>query len=123
MKEFKLNLLVLRVLNIKQSLHFYAALGIDFVLEQHGNGVPHYAGYAGAVLLEIYPAVPEYPATLAHLGFEVLSVEEAIKNLVHAGGRLVHEPRLTKWGFRATVADPNDCLVELSQFSAQTQVA
>lgn len=52
----QLNLLVLRCADLDLSAQFYAALGLDLLVEQHGSGPKHYSARSGAVLLELYPA-------------------------------------------------------------------
>ena len=52
----ELNLLVLRCADLDLAARFYAALGLDLVVEQHGSGPQHYSARSGAVLLELYPA-------------------------------------------------------------------
>lgn len=52
----QLNLLVLRCADLDLAARFYAALGLDLVVEQHGSGPQHYSARSGAVLLELYPA-------------------------------------------------------------------
>ncbi len=44
-----LNLVVLRVTDIEASGRFYAAFGITFIHEKHGNGLEHLSGRSGTV--------------------------------------------------------------------------
>jgi catechol 2,3-dioxygenase-like lactoylglutathione lyase family enzyme len=67
----ELNLLVLRCRNIAVTRQFYEQLlGINFTLEQHGQGLPHYASILGSSLVwELYPARASPDKT--RLGFKL----------------------------------------------------
>ena len=55
MADVSLTLLVLKTRQVEQLRAFYQALGVDLVEEQHGKGPVHFAGRAGAVVIEVYP--------------------------------------------------------------------
>ena len=55
MGAVQLTLIVLRVSDLERSRAFYAELGFDLVLEQHGDGPVHYACTLGELVLELYP--------------------------------------------------------------------
>jgi lactoylglutathione lyase len=117
-----LNLFVLRCKNVDASRRFYAALGIQFVAERHGNGPEHFAGKAGNTVFEIYPA-DERGVSNVRLGFSVASLQPIISVAVACGGRLVSEPKSTPWGVRAVVEDPDGNRVELSVIAQQAVAA
>lgn len=49
---------------------FYAGLGLQLALEQHGAGPEHYAAeLPGGLVLELYPATERRPVSLNRLGF------------------------------------------------------
>ena len=67
----ELNLLVLRCRDIEVTRQFYEQLlGINFTLEQHGQGLPHYASILGNGLVwELYPTQESPDKT--RLGFKL----------------------------------------------------
>ncbi len=72
--------LVLRSLDINKTSNFYQSLlQIDFKLEQHNGGEPHYAGRDnGRFLFEIYPSKRAVTPPSPYLTFRVIH-----KNLIH----------------------------------------
>jgi hypothetical protein len=112
-----LSLLVLKTRQLESVRQFYAALGIAFSEERHGNGPVHYAGRVGDAVLEIYP-LPEgdTPAdATTRLGFAVERLAEVVASLRAAGTPVDGEPRATTRGLRAVVRDPDGRAVELTQ--------
>lgn len=69
----RMNLLVLYTLRLDECRAFYAALGLTFTAEQHGQGPKHYAAiFEGGTVFELYPARPGRPPTDAlRLGLAV----------------------------------------------------
>ena len=117
MAAIKLNLLVLKTRQLDRLKAFYAALGIAFAAEKHGDGPTHYAGRIGETLLELYP-LPENagPAdATTRLGFAVSDVDAVMGSLEAACGTVVSQPRQTEWGYRAVVRDPDGRAVDLCQ--------
>jgi predicted enzyme related to lactoylglutathione lyase len=94
---------------------FYSALGLNLKRHSHGNGPVHLASeYAGHVF-EIYPLAEDGLATTeARLGFSVPSVDDAYSALLAAGGKEVSAPKLSPWGRRAVVSDPDGHRIELT---------
>ncbi len=117
----RLNLLVLKTRRLDPLLRFYAALGIEFVEEQHGDGPRHHAGRVADLVLELYPLSEDSgPAdTTTRLGFAVTDLEAAVASLLAAGGTVVTKPKQTEWGLRAVVRDPDGRAVELSQVAEE----
>ncbi len=112
----RLNLLVLKTHQLDRLLGFYAALGMAFSAEKHGDGPEHHAARLGDVVIELYPlpgdAGPADPTT--RLGFAVPDVDAAVRSLETAGGTVVSRWQRTEWGLRAVVRDPDGRAVELS---------
>jgi predicted enzyme related to lactoylglutathione lyase len=109
-----LNLVVIRSVDIHQSVRFYQALGFDFALERHGGGPEHYASVANGVDFEIYPlAAGGNPTTDVRIGFAVDSVEDATTKLRSIGAEVVSEPHDSEWGRRAVLRDFDGRAVEL----------
>ncbi|MGH8445442.1 MAG: VOC family protein [Solimonas sp.] len=113
-----LNLLVLRVADPAAAMRFYAALGITFVRERHGNGPEHFSGLAGTVLLELYPAGEATGTRSTRLGFAVSSIATTLDALLKNGGTVLSTPQNGPWSLRAVVADPDGHRVELAQQKA-----
>jgi catechol 2,3-dioxygenase-like lactoylglutathione lyase family enzyme len=117
MNAVKLNLLVLKTHQLDRLSGFYATLGIVFVTEKHGEGPLHLAGRVGEVVLELYPLPANAgPAdSTSRLGFGVSDLDAVLRSLEAAGAVMVSGPRLTEWGRRAVVRDPDGRAVELVQ--------
>lgn len=115
------NLLVLRALDLNRALTFYRALGLEFVQHSHGNGPVHLASESEGQVFEIYPLRHnELPTTSTRIGFSVLSVDNAYRSLLAAGGQSVSSPRDSQWGRRAVVADPDGHRVELTVLASSS---
>jgi predicted enzyme related to lactoylglutathione lyase len=107
-----LNLLVLKTRQLEPMRAFYERLGIAFAREQHGDGPVHYAGRAGGVVLEIYPA-SDNGDTGTRLGFSVAALQRVVDSLAASGARVQTPPQASAWGLRAVVRDPDGRAVEL----------
>lgn len=109
-----LNLIVLRFTDLPAAAEFYTSLGFSLVQEQHGNGPQHYSCQLGAVVLELYPAAKlgAVPGN-AIFGFNIGSMEQAIKSVELNGGSIISRPASTDLGIRALVSDPGGHRLEL----------
>jgi lactoylglutathione lyase len=116
MAEIALTLLVLKTNQIENVLVFYRALGIDFVEERHAKGPLHFAGKLGEIVFELYPLIggDQVEATV-RVGFGVPKLNETIAALRSIGASVINEPKVTAWGTRAVVRDPDGRMVELYQ--------
>ena len=113
MSVSSINLLVLRSKNPSRLIGFYQALGLNFVLEKHGNGPEHHACAIGGAVLEIYPCKNDSSMTSeTRLGFLVTSMSEALANLPN-DHEVVSPPKLSSWGLRCILKDPEGHRVEL----------
>jgi lactoylglutathione lyase len=123
MANVSLNLLVLKTNQVENALVFYQTLGIAFVKEQHGKGPVHYAGKLGEMVFEIYPMTGDGSVDVAvRLGFEVPKLTETIEALRAIGMSIISEPKVTDWGTRAVVRDPDGRAVELyQQYDAEVE--
>lgn len=117
MADVSLTLLVLKTRQVEQLRAFYQTLGVDLVEEQHGKGPVHFAGRAGAVVIEVYPLPDEGSPvdSSTRLGFAFGNVAEVIRALEGIGTKIVTPPKETAWGFQAVVKDPDGRSVELTQ--------
>ena len=109
-------LVVIRTVQVDNTVKFYRLLGVDFVQEKHGKGPEHFAGKVGGVVLEIYPlreGTASNPG--GRFGFKVAKLEDLIKTLRSAGVAFIEEAKQTDWGYRAIVRDPDGRAVELQQ--------
>lgn len=117
MADVSLALLVLKTRQVEELRLFFQTLGVDLVEEQHGKGPVHFAGRAGAVVIEVYPlpddGTPVDSST--RLGFAVKKVVEVIRALEGIGTPIVKPPKETTWGLQAVVKDPDGRSVELTQ--------
>lgn len=117
MTDPRLNLLVLKTHQLDQLRQFYAALGISFVEEKHGEGPTHLAVRVGDLVLELYPLPAEAGPVdcTTRLGFVVSDLDAAMLSLEAVGTVVVSGPRMTPWGRRAVVHDPDGRAVEIVQ--------
>jgi predicted enzyme related to lactoylglutathione lyase len=117
MAEVLLTLLVLKTRQVGQLRRFYQTLGIALAEEQHGKGPVHFAGRAGAVVIEVYPLTDDGSPvdSSTRLGFTVENVAEVIQALEGIGTNIVTPPKETAWGLQAVVRDPDGRSVELME--------
>lgn len=74
--------LVLYTSYLSEVRDFYAAIGFNFIKEQHGKGPEHYAAVSDdGFLLEIYPSNSEANVARIRIGIEVTNVPHIVSNL------------------------------------------
>ena len=120
MTTSSVNLIVLRVRDLEESLRFYRALGLTFVQEQHGSGPVHYACELDSMVVELYPGEPgaaleRKMAGATMLGFQVDSLDSIIETLEQLGVKVITKPQTGAWGRRMVVEDPDGRAIDLSQ--------
>jgi predicted enzyme related to lactoylglutathione lyase len=117
MPSVTLNLLVLKTRQLNRLRGFYAALGLDFAEEKHGDGPTHHAARLDDLVLELYPLPSEATAadSTTRLGFQVADLDALLRTLESAGASVVGRPQRSAWGYRAVVRDPDGRVVELTQ--------
>jgi lactoylglutathione lyase len=110
-----LRLLVVKTRHLHQARAFYQALGVHLAEERHRDGPAHYAGQAGGTTIEVYPWPEDGPApdSSVRIGFNVTDLGRVMVTLRGLGTSVVTEPRVTPWGYRAVVRDPDGRAVEL----------
>lgn len=114
MSSIRCNLIVIRSTNLMKSARFYTALGLRLDTHRHGDGPEHLASEAGEQTFEIYPLSPGAPPTTeVRLGFAVEEVDTTFERLVALGAKQVSSPKVSPWGRRAIVTDPDGHRVEL----------
>jgi hypothetical protein len=114
MTTLQIGLLTIRALDVERTMDFYAALGLRFVRERHGEGPVHYAALCDGLVFEIYPLQGGDAATQsARIGWRVADVATSTQDLLAAGGTLLTPPTQTKRGVRSVVVDPAGHKVEL----------
>ncbi|MBS4218254.1 VOC family protein [Bacillus sp. FJAT-49711] len=110
--NISLNLIVLKSNNLEASVSFYKELGLKFKKEQHGKGPEHYACELDHLVFEIYPST-EKQIEKIRIGFAVEKLENMIEALRSKGKKITTEPKMSPWGKRAVVIDPDGNSVEL----------
>jgi len=65
-----LNLLVIKVKNLKENFDFYSQLGFFFTAEIHGNGPAHFAAETSGMIFELYPCRKNEVVSNVRLGFK-----------------------------------------------------
>ncbi len=114
--EIKLNLVVIRAIDLERSVNFYQILGLSFVKHQHGKGLVHFASSLGQLTFEIYPQLTETkPTTDVRLGFQVVDVDAIVMKLQQENFTIVTQPASSEWGRRAVVVDTDGHRIELTQ--------
>jgi predicted enzyme related to lactoylglutathione lyase len=110
-----LRLLVVKTRQLGPTRGFYEALGIPLTEERHGDGPVHYAGKLGGTTIEVYPWPEDAPPpdSSVRLGFNVTDLGRVLESLRGLGTPVVTESRVTPWGYRAVVRDPDGRAVEL----------
>lgn len=116
MSNIALSLVVIRSLDVARAVAFYSCLGLKFTQHQHGAGPAHVsAELSGGGVFEIYPAADAAPTQNVRIGFRVPSVDDAVNALGGFPHAVVSSPRLSEWGLRAVIVDPDGHRVELVQ--------
>ena len=115
----KLNLIVLRADDVPALVRFYTALGMQFEAHQHGKGAPHWAWEAAdGTVFEIYPKRNAADSTQSvRLGFAVPNIEQTLAGLNGHSYTVISAPKLSQWGKRAVVDDPEGHRIELIERS------
>lgn len=112
----KLSLLVLRAHAPEVLARFYARLGLSFEKHRHGSGPEHFAALMGEVVFELYPLMTDADKTTGtRIGFAVENVESAFAAMLEAGAKPVVAPKMSEWGLRAVVDDPEGHRIELTE--------
>jgi lactoylglutathione lyase len=116
MFEVQLSLIVIRSVNLEESVKFYQMLGLSFNRHKHGNGLEHFASQVGQVTFEIYPQTDQTASTTGtRLGFQVFDLDWLVTRLQEKHVRVITKPSDSEWGRRAVVVDPDEHRVELIQ--------
>ncbi len=112
----QLNLVVIFSTDIDRAEQFYRLLGLDFIKHRHGSGPEHYTCELGEMIFEIYPSQIDTDSIgSVRLGFQVVSVDTAIAELMKQGAKIISLPQNSSWGRRAVVVDPDGHRVELTE--------
>jgi predicted enzyme related to lactoylglutathione lyase len=116
MVEIHLSLVVIRSVNLEESVKFYQMLGLNFEKHQHGNGLEHFASNIGQVTFEIYPQTARMGTTTGtRLGLQVPDVDSLVIRLQKENVTVITKPSVSEWGRRAVVVDPDGHRIELVQ--------
>jgi catechol 2,3-dioxygenase-like lactoylglutathione lyase family enzyme len=116
MPAVSLNLVVISSANMQRSVAFYEGLGLKLTPEKHGTGPEHFSAELDGVVFEIYPQAALDRATgPARIGFRVASVDGTVVKLRKLGAEVLSEPKVSPWGRRAVVRDPDGYRIEISE--------
>ncbi len=116
MVEVHLALVVIRSVDLEQSVKFYQMLDLKFEKHQHGDGLEHFASNIGQMTFEIYPQTARMGETTGtRLGFYVLDVDALVIRLQKENVTVIKKPSVSEWGKRAVVVDPDGHRIELTQ--------
>lgn len=111
-----LSLLVLRSAVPERLAAFYAHLGVTFEKHRHGSGPVHFSATLNGLVFEIYPLTEgEAGPRGLRIGFAVEDVAGMFATWVEAGGAAVVPPKMSEWGLRAVLDDPEGHRIELTQ--------
>lgn len=110
----RLCLIVIRVLDLDRSRHFYESLGLAFREEQHGGGPMHLACELGETVFEIYRATSIDDVTSrTRLGFRMTGMEALAAAVISRGGSVTTPPQDSPCGRRMVLRDPDGHSVEV----------
>jgi len=111
------NLIVIRSRDIASLADFYSMLGCTFEKHSHGKGPEHYAHDQGGVVFEIYPLKDDQaPTTSVRIGFKVKSIDVILEKVKSSEkGKVLAEAKVSEWGKRAVIEDPEGHKVELTE--------
>ncbi|SRR5579872_865430 len=113
-----LGALVLFSVDVDRTVTFYRALGVQFEIEQHDEGEPHYACDLDGTHFAIFPAPsgaapPFRSGGCTFPGFVVESVAASLEAARVLGANVIEEPSPYPWGLRAVLEDPDGRPVEI----------
>jgi predicted enzyme related to lactoylglutathione lyase len=112
----RLSLVVIRAVDPRRLADFYAALGMAFEIEQHGNGPVHFVSTDTGIIFEIYPRRDDEPTTTGiRLGFTTVALDAVVQSIEGFGGQIVTPVTMTLWGRRAVLIDPEGHKVEITE--------
>ncbi len=110
----RLNLVAIRSHHLQLSVQFYSLLGLIFVKECHGKGPEHYSANNGSYVFEIYPSNGSASVeNVVRVGFYIKHFNEILDTLNKNGAILQVPPKISPWGRRMVVLDPDNNRVEL----------
>jgi lactoylglutathione lyase len=110
----RLNLVVIRSVDLDRAASFYGVIGLTFSRHAHGKGPVHFACETKAVVFEIYPHDDDSPIPLVRIGFAVTNVDATVSKLSELGAVVRQQPKDSAWGRRAVVEDFDGNIVELN---------
>jgi predicted enzyme related to lactoylglutathione lyase len=113
-----LNLVVIQSDDLPAAREFYEFIGLSFVEHAHGQGRKHLCSEKDGMVFEIYPQeLGQSNGTYIRLGFLVDDVDKIWEDIEkHTGGRqTISKPKMTEWGYRGVVCDPDGRKIELLQ--------
>ena len=110
----RLNLVSIQSTAPDLSVQFYSLLGLSFVKHRHGEGPEHYSSENNSYVLEIYPSnSPNRPSPPLRIGFATNAFDSLIKTLIDNKTKFLVEPKMSPWGKRMVLLDPDQNRVEV----------
>lgn len=114
MSAIRLNLVVIRCVDLERSELFYSLLGLSFVRHRHGKGIEHLSAELDGTVLELYPLDETAASTCGmRIGFSLPLLDFVVDALAAYPNAIVSAPQDSPWGRRAVIADPDGHRVEL----------
>jgi lactoylglutathione lyase len=114
MPTTRLNLVVIRTLDLVGASAFYGAIGLKLKRHSHGKGPSHLTHEGDDIVFEVYPHEQEGPNPSARIGFAVDDVDAIVKRVVEIGAVVRQQAKDSPWGRRAVVEDFDGNIVELT---------
>lgn len=111
----KINLLVIRTSHPEALKQQYEMLGFQFVLHQHGKGLPHFAHEEDGFVFEIYPLSKDYPNAdhSLRMGFSIDDMEEKMAQISASNWKIIQNMQATEWGIMSLIQDLDGRKIEL----------
>ncbi len=111
--------LILFTSHLEEVVTFYRSLGVEFELEDHGDGEqPHFALELNGIHLAVFEGPAGSAAPFRHggctwPGFVVDDLDATLERVKALGANVLAEPEERPWGMRAIVEDPDGRPIEL----------
>lgn len=115
----RINLLVIRTVDLEGLKAQYELLGFKFDYHKHGNGPFHYASEMDGFVFEIYPLTKSMDKadSSIRLGFDVKGLALKMQELKNSNWKIMSDLSMTEWGTKAILQDLDGRKVELKNIS------
>lgn len=114
-----LNFITLYAAQLDRIIDIYAALGLSFKIEQHGNGPVHFSYSTRDIIIEIYPAGEHAAAESIMLGFTVKNLKSVKDLLLERGVTVLKDIDIANGTTRMILQDMDGRRIFISEDAAR----